>query len=168
MQTSQQIDKYHLKVELKGTHIKYLINNQVVYDGTQDCFTSGYLGLNVWNSNVAFTNTKFTDGTIGAASTITTGAAVTVTTGAAVVAAPVTGETPVSTIDTDEYTATIAWGENPAIFEPNKVYTATIKITPKAGYTLIGVPQDFFTIEGATATNAANSGVITALFPVTN
>ena len=78
-------------------------------------------------------------------------------------------KTPVSTIaETIEYTATIAWSENPAIFDPNKVYTATIKITPKAGYTLTGVPKDYFTVEGATATNAANSGVITAVFPATN
>ena len=95
--------KYHLKVEVKGTHMKYWINNQVIYDGEQDFFTSGYLGLDGWNANVAFTNIKFTDGTIGTAVTVTTGAAVKLT-------APVTGETPVSTIaDTDKYTATIQW-----------------------------------------------------------
>ncbi|WP_297429714.1 GH32 C-terminal domain-containing protein [Clostridium sp.] len=162
--------KYHLKAEVKGTHLKYTINNQVIYDGEQNFFTSGYLGLGACNANVAFTNIKFTDDTTAGGITDTTGAAVTVTTGAAVtVATPVTGETPVSTIDeTDQYTATIVWSENPAIFEPNKVYTATITITPKSGYTLSGVPQNYFTVDGATATNDANSGVITAVFPETN
>ena len=158
--------KYHLKAEVKGTHLKYTINDQVIYDGEQNLFTSGYLGLGACNANVAFTNIKFTD---DAVSGITDGD-ITVTTGAAVqVTAPVTGETPVLTIDeTEQYTAIIEWSETPAIFEPNKVYTATITIIPKAGYTLIGVPEDFFTVEGATATNDADSGVITAVFPVTN
>jgi fructan beta-fructosidase len=162
--------KYHLKAEVKGTHLKYTINNQVIYDGEQNFFTSGYMGLGACNANVAFTNIKFTDDTTLGGSTDTTGAAVTVTTGAAItVAAPVTGETPVSTIDeTDQYTATIEWSENPAIFEANKVYTAKITIKPKAGYTVIGVPKDYFKVEGAIATNNADSGVITAVFPETN
>lgn len=50
---------YHLKVELKGNTIKYYINNTLVYDGTHD-FTSGYEGLNGWNSEVNFTNIKLT------------------------------------------------------------------------------------------------------------
>lgn len=101
--------------------------------------------------------------TIGDDITVTTGAAVTV-------AAPVTGEVPVSTIaDTTEYTATITWSEAPVIFESKKVYTAKITIIPKAGYTLMGVPKDFFTVKGAkSVTNDADSGVITAVFPETN
>ncbi|MCL1969614.1 MAG: fibrobacter succinogenes major paralogous domain-containing protein, partial [Bacteroidetes bacterium] len=49
------------------------------------------------------------------------------------------------------------------------VYTATITITPKTGYTLTGVSEDFFTVAGtsAHATNDANSGVVTAVFPQT-
>ncbi|WP_099716753.1 GH32 C-terminal domain-containing protein, partial [Clostridium sp. LS] len=92
--------KYHLKAEVKGTHLKYTINDQVIYDGEQNFFTSGYLGLGACNANVAFTNIKFTDDATAGGITDTTGAAVTVTTGAAItVATPVTGETPVSTID---------------------------------------------------------------------
>lgn len=162
--------KYHLKAEVKGTHLKYTINNQVIYDGEQNFFTSGYLGLGACNSNVAFTNIKFTDDSTLDGSTDTTESAATVTTGAAItVATPVTGETPASTIaDTPEYTATIVWSENPAIFEANKVYTATITIKPKAGYTVIGIPKDYFKVDGATATNDADSGVVTAVFPETN
>jgi fructan beta-fructosidase len=125
-----------------------------------------------WNANVEFRNTVFksVDTIIGNDITVTTGAAVTVTTGAAItVAAPVTDETPVSTIsNTKEYTAIITWSETPVIFETKKVYTATITIRPKAGYTVIGVPKDYFKVDGATATNNADSGVITAVFPATN
>jgi hypothetical protein len=40
-------------------------------------------------------------------------------------------------------------------------------LTAKEGYTLQGVTEDFFTVAGAAATNAANSGSITAAFPAT-
>lgn len=82
---------------------------------------------------------------------------------------PVTGGAPVSSIsDTSEYISTVTWSPNDNPFKANTVYTATITVTPKAGYTLTGVPANFFTVAGATATNAANSGVITAVFPVTD
>ncbi|MGE4273710.1 MAG: cell wall-binding repeat-containing protein [Desulfitobacterium sp.] len=82
---------------------------------------------------------------------------------------PVTGGTPVSSIsDTSEYTGTVTWSPNDSTFLGSKVYTATITVTPKAGYTLTGVPANFFTVAGATATNAANSGVIKAIFPETD
>ncbi len=84
------------------------------------------------------------------------------------IAVPVAGATPTATIgDTKEYTAIISWLANDATFAASTMYTATITITPKTGYTLTGVAQNFFTIAGATATNAANSGVVTAVFPAT-
>lgn len=84
------------------------------------------------------------------------------------VAAPVTGAIPVSTItDTTEYTATISWSPADAAFGANTVYTATITIIPKTGYTLSGVDANFFTIDGAITTNSADSGVVTAVFPST-
>jgi len=87
------------------------------------------------------------------------------------VPAPVSGSTPVTAIAaTDQYTGTVSWA--PAVvddkYAPSTVYTATITLTPKAGYTLTGVAANFFTVAGATSnTNAANSGVITAVFPAT-
>jgi uncharacterized repeat protein (TIGR02543 family) len=83
--------------------------------------------------------------------------------------APVTGETPVFAItDTGEYTATVSWNGSPSTFAPSTAYTATITITPDACYTLTGVVQDFFTVaEATTVSNAADSGVVTALFPAT-
>ncbi len=85
------------------------------------------------------------------------------------VTSPATGVTPVLTIaDTTEYSATIAWSPSDTPFAPNTTYTATILITPKPGYTLTGVVANFFTVDGATtATNSADSGVVTAVFPAT-
>ncbi len=84
------------------------------------------------------------------------------------VTAPVTGEIPVTGItETAQYTGTVLWspGHNP--FEAGRSYTATITLMPKSGYTLTGIPADFFTVEGATTTNAGDSGVVTAVFPET-
>lgn len=84
------------------------------------------------------------------------------------VSAPVTGAVPVAALEeTDEYTATIAWSPTATKFAASTAYTATITLTPKHGYTLSGVSESFFTVAGATTTNAADSGVITAVFPAT-
>jgi len=82
---------------------------------------------------------------------------------------PVTGATPVSTItETNQYTGTVTWSTDHGTFAGTTTYTATITLTPKAGYTLTGVTEDFFTVSGATTvTNAADSGVVTASFPET-
>lgn len=84
------------------------------------------------------------------------------------VTVPVTDGTPVSTIDdTTEYTAEIVWDSTPASFAPSTIYTATIRITPKPGYTLAGVTENFFTVTGATTTNMAGDGVVKVIFPMT-
>ena len=84
------------------------------------------------------------------------------------VAAPVTGGTPVAAItEATEYSGAVSWSPSDATFKPGTVYTATITLSPKTGYTLTGVAANKFTVAGATATNAANSGVITAVFPAT-
>jgi fructan beta-fructosidase len=90
--TKSEDGVYNLKVELIGNSIEYFINDVSVYKTTHT-FESGYLGLNIWNANVAFTNIKLTDDTdttgTDSTQTSTTGAAVTdgtqtSTTGAAV------------------------------------------------------------------------------------
>jgi hypothetical protein len=84
------------------------------------------------------------------------------------VTAPVAGETPVTAItETDEYTGTVSWDPADATFGYSTVYTATITLTAKTGYTFTGVAANFFTVAGATATNDADSGVVTAVFPAT-
>ncbi|HOW82614.1 MAG TPA: DUF1566 domain-containing protein [Spirochaetota bacterium] len=83
---------------------------------------------------------------------------------------PAYGETPVPTIsETDQYTGTVSWSDSPVTFEARTVYTATITLTAKSGYTLTGVTADFFTVAEATSdTNSADSGVVTAVFPKTD
>lgn len=87
------------------------------------------------------------------------------------VTAPVVGETPVTAItEGKQFTGTVTWSPDlvDGKFGPQTVYTATITLTPKAGYKLDGVAANFFTVAGATSvSNGANSGVVTAVFPAT-
>jgi uncharacterized membrane protein YgcG len=83
----------------------------------------------------------------------------------------VTGQTPVTSITaTDQYTGSVTWSpelDSNGHFKPGIAYTATITLTTKTGYTFTGVPANFFTVAGATATNTANTGTVTAAFPAT-
>jgi formylglycine-generating enzyme len=86
------------------------------------------------------------------------------------VPAPVTGATPVTAIsETEQYTGTVSWSPSASdMFVSNTIYTATITLTAKAGYTLTGVTADFFTVHGTTSNaNSADSGVVTTGFPAT-
>ena len=83
---------------------------------------------------------------------------------------PVVGATPATTIvETAQYTGKIVWSPADATFDYSTTYTATITLTPKTGFTLTGIPANFFTVAGSSfpATNSANSGVIMAEFPMT-
>src|SRR5665647_2256799 len=80
---------------------------------------------------------------------------------------PVIGATPVTNIESAEYTGIVLWNPIHTVFNPTTVYTATITLSPKSGYTLNGVSANQFTVTGANATNSANSGVITAVFSAT-
>ena len=82
---------------------------------------------------------------------------------------PATGETPVTAItENAQYSGTVSWSPNHSTFAASTVYTATISLTAKSGYTLDGVSANLFTIAGATSvSNVANSGIITAVFPAT-
>ncbi len=83
------------------------------------------------------------------------------------VTVPVAGETPNTTLtETDEYTGTVSWDPDDDAFASGTVYTATITLSAKTGYTFAGVTEDFFTVEGASSvSNAADSGIVTAVFP---
>ena len=85
------------------------------------------------------------------------------------VTAPVTGATPVTAVTPGTgYTGTVSWSTSPSTFAPATTYTATITLTATAGYSLAGVNANFFTVSGATSvTHAADSGVISAVFPAT-
>ncbi len=84
------------------------------------------------------------------------------------VTAPVAGEVPVEVVtETEGFTGGVSWTPDNILFEEGTVYTATITLTPAGGYTLSGVGENFFIVDGATATNPANSGIVTAVFPAT-
>lgn len=84
---------------------------------------------------------------------------------------PTAGETPAySVMETSNFTGSISW--SPAIsggvFAANTIYTATITLQAKPGFTFNGVPENFFNVPYAdTTTNAANSNIVTAIFPIT-
>ncbi|NLL51807.1 MAG: LCP family protein [Peptococcaceae bacterium] len=78
---------------------------------------------------------------------------------------PKAGEVPVTTIQTKQYSGKVTWSPDDSTFLPGEVYTATITLVPKAGYTLKEVKENFFIVPGATTSNASGSGVVTAIFP---
>ena len=81
---------------------------------------------------------------------------------------PSAGAAPVTVItSTAQYTGSVSWTPSDNPFDYSTAYTATVTLTAETGYTLAGVAADFFTVAGAAATNGANSGVITAVFPAT-
>jgi len=86
------------------------------------------------------------------------------------VTAPKTGKKPVDKItDTEQYTGSVTWSPTvTGTFADTVVYTATITLNPKTGFTLQGVTANFFKVSGADlVSNTANSGVVTARFPIT-
>jgi len=78
--------------------------------------------------------------------------------------APIIGEGQKTEITpTAQYTGTITWSPNDNPFK-SKVYTATIHLTPRAGFTLTGVDADSFVIGANTVSIDAASGIVTAVF----
>lgn len=80
---------------------------------------------------------------------------------------PAPGATPISSIDNPEYSAVIAWENNPIVFSPGTSYTATITLTPKEPYTTVGLPVDFFSVPSAVARYEAGGNTVVAVFPPT-
>lgn len=85
--------------------------------------------------------------------------------------APATGGTPATTITDDQYTGTITWSDNPTMFIGDMVYTATVTLTAKDGYTFSGVYENAFSYDGATSAvnsvDSDNTMTITIVFPQT-
>ena len=70
--------------------------------------------------------------------------------------APVAGQTPAKVIaDGSQYTGTVQWTENPAIFLGNTVYTATLTLTASNGYTFAGIHENALFHAGATSVTHA-------------
>jgi len=82
---------------------------------------------------------------------------------------PLTDGTQVTTLETQQWTASVSWEPNDDPYNPGVSYTATVTIVPKEGYTLVGVPANSFTFMGSiSATHESNSGVVTVLYPDTS
>ena len=147
--------------EWKGAGIFVVLVN---INGDTTEHYKGTVAISQTKTTVAFSSfTKIDEGASGDSVTINIAAIEGVT-------PPVAGAIPVTTItETDQYTGTVSWNGNPGSFVASTVYTATITLTAKAGYTLTGVRENFFTVDGTStlATNAVDSGVITAVFPNT-
>ena len=88
---------------------------------------------------------------------------------AIILTAPVKNGVPQTEMETNEYTATVAWSpEVTDKFGYSTVYTATITITPKANYTVKGIAENGYTVSGVqTVTNEADSATITAVYAAT-
>jgi hypothetical protein len=85
---------------------------------------------------------------------------------------PVAGEAPKTSVETVQYTGTVAWA--PAVsgnFVAGTTYSATIVLTPKTAYTFEGVEANEFSVVGAKTVNHAAGGAgaltITAGFDAT-
>ena len=82
---------------------------------------------------------------------------------------PVTGMAPAEMVtETDRYTGTITWSPNHTTFQALILYTATITLKAKSGFSFQGIPANNFRVSGAKTTNAINSGIVTAVFPRTD
>ena len=88
---------------------------------------------------------------------------------AIILTAPVKNGVPQTEMETNEYTATVAWSpEVTDKFGYSTVYTATITITPKVNYTVKGIAENGYTVSGAqTVTNEADSTTVTAVYAAT-
>jgi len=87
---------------------------------------------------------------------------------------PVTGEQPVTAIETPQYTGIVEWSHAMApdgTFAPGTPYTATITLTSRTGYFFTGLGNTFFSVAGATPVTttitSANTATVTAPFPAT-
>ena len=71
--------------------------------------------------------------------------------------APVRGATPASSITSNgQFTTGITWSGSPSVFDSSTAYTATVTVTPVAGYTLNGVDTNFFTVNGSAPTSVVS------------
>jgi hypothetical protein len=81
---------------------------------------------------------------------------------------PIAGRAAVTQFETEQYTATVNWSfslDSGILFKADTTYTATITLTPKEGYSLVGLPENYFTVLGASQTNyVAGTNTITAIF----
>jgi hypothetical protein len=85
---------------------------------------------------------------------------------------PVHGASPLAAFGGPQYTGAVSWKDSnnqhfAGTFQTGMSYAAVVTLTPKAGYTFLGIKQNVFTHAAALSggvTNAAGSGTITINF----
>jgi hypothetical protein len=83
---------------------------------------------------------------------------------------PVHRQTPVWTIENDQYTGTLAWSEGgvpidvAGTYDCEKLFQAVVTLSAKAGFTLEGLPANIFTHRGSTGISNAGGNTITLSF----
>ncbi len=84
---------------------------------------------------------------------------------------PVYGEDAVLFIETEQYTSLVSWApalKNGKTFDPNTSYTATFQLVLKNGYSATALPNDYFSVAGATTTtHTPDILTFSATFPKT-
>jgi len=81
---------------------------------------------------------------------------------------PVYGESPVLSIEEEQFTGTVIWNPRHDVFAANTEYIAIITLSAEPGFVFENIFTNVFTVIGAEeTTNTANSNVVTAVFPRT-
>jgi hypothetical protein len=86
---------------------------------------------------------------------------------------PEKGGTPVRYFYAPQYSGTVEWKSGSedlsGLFQGGAAYTAAVTLIPASGYTFAGVGKDRFSYAtgAASITNAADSGIVTIVFPST-
>jgi len=83
---------------------------------------------------------------------------------------PVTGGSPAATLNAHQFTGSIVWTPTPVggVFAVGTVYTASVALSPKAGFTLDGLTSASFSIDIPNTTITYNdTKLLTIVFPAT-
>ena len=56
--TEPKYNKFNIKIKLEGKKITFIVNDEEVWSGIQDYYTTGKFGFNVWNGPSEFRNVK--------------------------------------------------------------------------------------------------------------
>ena len=86
-----------------------------------------------------------------------------------IITAPKLDESPVYSLDNPQWTASIQW--TPIVmdvYKPTTVYTANITITPKEGFTTIGIPSNTWRVNGVITTHEDDASIVIFTFPETD
>ncbi|MFP3090417.1 hypothetical protein LQZ21_08835 [Treponema sp. TIM-1] len=81
---------------------------------------------------------------------------------------PVSGMTPVTGINSVQYSGAISWSPVDSTFQEGRTYTAVLTLNAVSGYTFTGIGHNVFSHgEALGITNPADSGTVTITFPAT-